>query len=305
MTARSQDAAPAGRRGPLDRPWLLLVLPPLFWAGNAVIGRAVAGEVPPIALAFWRWTVGMLVLLPFAWGALRADWPLLRRHWRMMLVLATLGVAAFNTFLYLGLETTTVLNAVMLQSAMPVLIALFGVPILGERVGPVQAGGIALSLAGAVWLITHGEPARALEAGFGRGDLWVLAAVVCYALYTVLVRLRPPVGQLTLLTATFALGALELLPLYLAETVSGRPLPVTPASLGAIAYVAVFASILAYFCFNRSVQLSGASRAGMAIHLVPVFGALLSILLLGEEPRAYHAIGMALIAAGIVVARRG
>ena len=280
------------------------MLPPLFWSGNFVLGRAVAGEVPPIALAFWRWGLGALIVLPFAWHHLPRDLPALRRQWRLVLLLSAIGIAVFNTFVYIGLNTTTALNAVMMQSAMPVLIVLMSFLLVGEKITPLQAAGIAVSLAGAVTLVARGDLTVLLTLAFNTGDLWVLAAVISYAGYTALVRRRPPVHPMIFLLATFATGALMLLPFYAWETLNGRPLQVTPVSIAAIGYVAVFPSILAYLAWNRSVELVGANRTGLSVHLMPVFGSLLAIAFLGETPQIFHAVGIALIAAGILLANR-
>ncbi|TCZ65406.1 DMT family transporter [Roseicella aquatilis] len=292
------------RRGLLDRPWLLMMLPGLFWAGNAIVGRAVAGEVPPIALAFWRWVLGSAILLPFAWPHLRHDLPRIRRAWPIMLTLSVFGIALFNTMLYVAAQSTTALNIVMLQSSMPVLIVLASFLLFRERVGLRQGIGITVSLLGALTLVTQGDPAMLAGLALNRGDLWMLAAIVSYALYTALLRRRPAVHGLSFAAALFTTGAVLLLPFYAAETLSGRPLPLGAPALLAILYVAVFASVLAYLGYNRAVALLGANTAGLAVHLVPVFGTLLAVVLLGEVPRLYHAIGIALIGFGIWLAQR-
>jgi len=301
MTA---PAAPPARHGVFDQAWLLLMLPPLFWSGNFILGRFVAGEVPPVALAFWRWTLGALITLPFAWRHLRRDWPVFRRHWPMVLLLSALGIAAFNTLVYIGLGSTTALNGVMMQSAMPVLIVLMSFFLFGDTITVVQMAGIAVSLTGALTLIAQGDPAVLAGLRFAVGDLWIFAAVLAYAAYTALLRKRPTVHGLSFVVVTFAIGALMLLPLYVWEGMSGHPLRLTPVSVGAIAYVSIFPSILAYLCFNRAAALIGPNRTGLSIHLMPVFGSLLAILFLGEQPHWYHAAGIALIAAGILLATR-
>ncbi|WP_029009121.1 DMT family transporter [Azospirillum halopraeferens] len=301
----------AGTTGParpaaglFAQPWLLLMLPPLFWSGNFVLGRAVADAVPPVALAFWRWALGALIVLPFAWPHLRRDLEVLLAHRWIVLVLSALGIACFNTFVYIGLADTTALNAVMMQSAMPVLIVAMSFMLFREPVAPLQGLGIAVSLAGALTLIARGDPATLAGLRFNTGDLWIIAAVLAYAAYTALLRRRPAVHGLSLLAATFTLGAAMLLPVYLAESLGGRPLAVNAVSLGSIAYVAVFPSILAYLCFNRAVAVIGANRTGLSIHLMPVFGSLLAIGWLGERPHWFHGVGIALIAAGIALATR-
>jgi drug/metabolite transporter (DMT)-like permease len=299
-----QTTRAAPRRGRLDQPWLLMLLPALFWAGNAIVGRAVAGQVPPIALAFWRWVVGAAIVLPFAWPHLRRDLRAMLQAWPVMLVLSVLGIGVFNTTLYIAAQTTTALNIVMLQSSMPVLIVAASFLLFREWVTGRQALGIAVSLAGAVTLVTHGDLSVLARLDLNRGDVWMLAGILSYAVYTALLRRRPAVHGLSFVAATFVAGALLLLPLYLAETLSGRPLPLAPSSALAILYVALFASVLAYLSYNRAVALLGANTAGLAVHLVPVFGTILAILLLGEVPRLYHAIGILLIGTGIWLAQR-
>jgi drug/metabolite transporter (DMT)-like permease len=281
-----------------------MLLPGLFWAGNAIVARGIAGEVPPIALAFWRWAVAAVVILPFAWRHLARDVPKMRAHWPIMLLLTTLGISVFNTFLYIAAHTTTAINIVMLQTAMPIVVVLATFAIFRETVTAVQAAGIAASFAGTLILIAHGDPAVLLGLDFKRGDLWMLAAVVCYAVYTALLRLRPPVHGFSFAFASFALGAALLLPFYIAETILVGPLPVSAGSLTAIAYVAVFASVLAYMAFNRTVELLGANTAGLAVHLIPVFGIVLAVLLLGERLHPYHGVGITLIAVGLWLATR-
>jgi drug/metabolite transporter (DMT)-like permease len=291
-------------RGIADRAWVLMMLPGLFWAGNAIIGRAVVGEVPPVALAFWRWTVAAAIVLPFAMRHLRHDLRPMLRAWRIMLALSALGVGIFNTFLYVAAQTTTALNIVMLQTMMPVLVVPAAFLLAREPVGARPALGIAVSLAGALTLVTHGDLLALARLDLNSGDLWMLAAVASYAVYTALLRRRPAVHGLSFLVGSFAAGALMLLPFYAAETLSGRPFSLSVNSAAAVGYAAVFASILAYLSFNRAVALVGPSTAGLAAHLVPVYGTVLAVLLLGEEPRAHHGAGMALIAGGIWLAVR-
>lgn len=297
-------AKPASGKRLFDRLWLMMMMPPLFWAGNAIIGRAAVGVVPPVGLAFWRWTLGAAILLPFAWQHLRADRRVLAAHWPIVLLLTALGVGAFNTLLYLGLRTTTAMNGVMMQSAMPVIIVLMGVAFFRDRVRSAQWLGILVSLVGASVLISHGDPAALLQLQFNVGDILVFVAVVCYCAYTVLLRRRPDVHPLSFLVATFVGGAAMLFPFYLWETASGFPMPLSLQALGSIAYTALCASILAYLCFNRAVALAGAGVAGLSFHLMPVFGTVLAILILGERAQLYHGAGIALIAVGILLVTR-
>lgn len=303
-----QQNTPAPRRTWLaalaDEPRFLMLLPGLFWAGNAIVARSIAEHIPPIGLAFWRWTVAAVLIAPLAWPHLRRDVPQMARSWPVMLVLTALGISIFNTFLYVSAHTTTAINIVMLQTAMPIVVVIATFLIFRETLTGWQAAGIAASLAGALTLISHGDPAVLMTLDFKRGDLWMLAAVVSYAVYTALLRLRPPVQGLSFAFVTFALGATLLLPFYIAETVWVRPMPVSVESALAVGYVSIFASILAYLAFNRTVELLGANTAGLTVHLVPVFGTILAVLLLGEQLHAYNIVGIALIGCGLWLATR-
>ncbi len=285
-------------------PRLLMLVPGLMWAGNAIVARSVAAATPAIGLAFWRWTLAALLVLPFAWPHVRRDARALLASGPIMLVLSALGIAFFNTGLYTAAHETTALNIVMLQSSLPVMVVAASFILFRDSVTWNQGVGIAISLAGALVLISHGDPAVLEHFQFNGGDLWMLAACVSYALYTSMLRLRPHVHGLSFLFATFVLGALMLLPFYVHETLAGRPMPVSWHALLAVVYVALFASILAYLAFNRTVELLGANTAGLAVHLVPVFGTILAIGLLGEELHRYHLLGIGLIATGIALATR-
>lgn len=298
----ARRASPALQR--LGSPWLLMLVPGLVWAGNAIVARAVAGEVPPIGLAFWRWTLGALFVLPVAWPHLKHDARSLRAHWRIMLVLSAMGIAFFNSGLYLAARTTTALNILMLQTSIPVLIVLAGFLIFRETVTFQQGLGIALSLGGALTLIAHGDWHVLTKLDFNVGDLWMLAACLMYAGYTSLLRLRPHVHALSFLFASFCIGALLLLPLYVGETLIDTPMPLSRNALMAILYVAIFPSVLGYLAYNRTVAVLGASTAGLSVYLVPLFGTILAVLLLGERPEIYHAVGIGLIVLGILLAVR-
>ncbi|WP_295878985.1 DMT family transporter [uncultured Thiohalocapsa sp.] len=287
----------------LTRPpiWLLAALPPLFWAGNFVLARALHADLPPLALSFWRWTLALGLLLPFGLPALWRQRALLGRHWRLLLILALFGITGYNTLVYSGLQETTASNALLLSSATPVLIVALSFLLLGERLRLPVLLGLALSLAG-VWLIvSDGVPARLLHIGLSPGDAWVLVAALDWALYSVLLRRRPAgLSPVAFLTALVALGLPPLAGLYAWELSRGIGLTLNVANLAAIGYVALFPSVLAYVFWNRAVAELGANRTGQYMHLVPVFGILLGTLVLGERLAWFHALGAVLIAAGIL-----
>ncbi len=280
----------------------LLVLGTFFWSSNFVVGRALRDDIGPLALSFWRWFVACLVLLPFAWQYLRRDAPLLLQSWKRVTALAVLGISVFNTLVYLGLHSTTVVNGVLMQSAMPVVILLGSFVILGERVHWLRLVAVAISLGGVVVIVARGSIEALLALRINPGDVLIFIAVCLYALYSILLRGRPKVHPLSLLAATIGIGACFLLPAYAAELAITGPFQPTPTILTAIAYVAIFPSILSFLFFNRAVELIGANHAGHFLHLMPVYGSILAAIFLHETLHLYHVAGAALIAAGILVA---
>lgn len=286
--------------------YLLLVLTTLFWSGNFVLARAMHDSLPPVALSFWRWMLAGTVLAPFAWRRMLAALPLLKTHWRTVLPLALFGVAGYNTLAYQGLQSTPATNAGLLNAFIPILILLLGALFFGQHLGRIAIAGILVSLLGVLMLVGHGEPSRLAQFRFNPGDLWVLAAGLSWACYTLLLR-RLPAGlnRMALLMATIVLGVMVLCPAYLLESLSGRTLTVTVPHLLAILYVGLLPSVMAYLFYNHGVAKLGAARAGQFIHLMPVFVPLLSTLFLGEQLHLFHAAGIALIFAGIAVSSRG
>lgn len=280
---------------------LLLSLAVLFWAGNSIAGRALADTVSPFTLSFLRWFGALLLVTPFAWRGLKADAPELLRRWKMVLALALTGVASFGALLYVGLHTTTALNSVLLQAAIPPLVMLFAWVVLRERTSRWDVAGVALSLLGVIAVITQGRPWDVLHIGLTIGDGLILVGVALYAVYSLLLRRRPQVAPLSLLWATFAVSAVLLAPAWLGELATGQGGAFSWPAAAGVVYVAAFPSFFAYLFYNRGIELIGAARASQFLHLQPIFGALLAVLLLGERFLVYHALGAALIAAGIAL----
>jgi drug/metabolite transporter (DMT)-like permease len=284
--------------------YLLLSLTALFWAGNFVLGRGVHEHVPPIALAWTRWCLATLIILPFAIPHLKRDWPVIRASMPLLLFFGIVGVGAFNTLSYTGLNYTTALNGLVLQSSGPILIILASFFIFGDRISQRQAIGITLSLTGVLVMVARGNPDVLAGFELNRGDLLLIAALVLWGLYTAYLRKRPPIHWLSFTATTFFIGAAINTPFFVWEHLSVRQLQLDTQTIAAIAYVSIFPSVLAYICFNRGVELIGANRAGVCLHLVPLFGAVLAITLLGEAPRIYHFLGIAFILAGVSIAAR-
>ena len=281
---------------------LLLALAVLSWAANSVVGRAMAGTVPPMALSFWRWVFAFLAVTPLAWPHLKGDWRELVRGWPMVVVLGASGVAGMGAFVYLGVQSTTALNSILLQAAMPPIVLLFGRLLLRDRTSAGQALGVGLSLLGVVVIICQGRPWNLLDLRLNPGDALILTGVLLYSGYSLLLRFRPKVHPLSWLWATFAVAVLVIAPFYAAELVDGRSFALGFKAAWGIGFVALFPSVLAYLFYNRGVELIGVGRASQFMHLMPVFGAVMAVALLGESFHLFHAAGLALIAAGIATA---
>jgi drug/metabolite transporter (DMT)-like permease len=272
----------------------------LCWAGNWVVGRAIHEQVPPFTLNFWRWTGSLLLILPVAWTSLRGQWRLMLRHWKWVLPMAAIASAIFQSMVYLGLQSTTALNGALIIALVPVLVVAIAAAILGDRIGARQGLGILVSLAGAVVVIVRGDLAVLRALAFNPGDLWILAAVPIWALYTVLLK-RWPAGldRMSFLAVMALVGVAVQSPFFAWELAAGRHMVVTPASVAAIAYTAVFASFLAFVFYNAALQRTSATVAGPFHHLHPAFTALLGIAFLGERIGWHHAAGVACIVLGL------
>jgi drug/metabolite transporter (DMT)-like permease len=282
--------------------WTLLVLANLLWAGNIVLGRGMVGMVPPIALAYWRWTGAFLIAIGFAWPYLRRDWRVLLGRWRLMLVLSATGIATYNTMSYIGLTSTTALNVLLLQSAGPLIIILWAFALFGDRPSIWQAAGVVVSLIGVAVIAAHGSLESLLHLSLNRGDVWILVAMLIYGVYAALFRVRPATHPMSFLVATMGIGSMMILPFYLWEVAEGARIEGGLPAWLALAYIAVFPSFIAYLFFNRGIELIGAARSGQSWHLMPVFGSILAVVFLGEQFHIYHAVGIALIAGGFVLA---
>src|SRR5882724_2852581 len=305
MSASNQTSHKASPgRWLANQPYLLLSITALCWAGNAIVGRLAAGHIPPVTLSFLRWSFAFLLILPFAWKHMVRDWSAIRGRLGIMIVLSITGIGAFNTLQYWALEHTQALNTLLLQSAAPLIVAVWSLMLLGVRLTLAQAAGVMLSMAGVFVILLHGDLTTLSKIDFNIGDLIFIVALAIFGIYSVLSLKRPDIHGLSFVAFTFGAGAACLIPLFIWELFARPPMQIDTANLLSLAYVALFPSTIAYLCFNRGVQLIGANRAAPFFHVVPVFGTVMSIVFLGEHPQAFHFIGFALVLAGVFVASR-
>ena len=281
-------------------PYLLLTLTALFWSGNMVLGRGIRADVPPMALAFWRWAIAFMLVLPLALPHFKSQWPLLKQGWKPVLILGLIGVGGYNTFAYIALQYTSATNAVLLNSFIPVATIAISWAFLGKHLKRIEGMGVIVSLCGALTIVARGDLNVLLHLNLNLGDAWMLLAVAVWAIYTVGLAWRPSgVHPMLMLAAMTAVGLAAMFPAYLWEMASGRQINVYPGSLASLAYVGIFPSFLGYIFYNRGVAEVGASKASLFIHLMPVFGTILSAIFLSEIPLWYHYFGIGLIFCGI------
>ncbi len=284
-------------------PFLALTVGAAFWGGTWPVARSLIEAVPPATLAFSRWAVAVVILLPFTLLPLirhRSD--LKREFWRIAFISAC-GVAGFNALIFKGLHTTTAINGALINAATPIYIVLLSLIGIGEKSRWKQIAGVAVSLPGLVLIITRGAPERILTLQLVEGDLWVAGAMFLWALYNIYVRHWPTkVPPLAFITATGAISLVLLAPFVALEAMQGMEMRLTRGALGGMIYLGVFASVGSYIVWNFGVRRIGAGPASLFQYLIPVFAAVFSVLLIDESVQGYHVIGAVLIVAGIWVA---
>ena len=281
--------------------YILLVLCVLFWSANFVIGRFVAGNIEPIELAFFRWFGVFLVTLPFLLWRLEKIVQALKHHFFILVLLAILGIAGFNTFLYVGLRETTATNALLINSSIPILILVLSFFILKTHISRIQLSGIVLSTLGVIFLVLKGDMRMLFTLDFNQGDLWVIISSLCWATYSVLVKFRPPLlSSFEFFTTIVFLGVLILAPLYLVQGYSWeREVMLVGRYWWIIGYVVLFTSIASYYMWHKGIATIGADKTGQFTHLMPLFGSVLAYLILGETLQWYHLGGAGFIGVGI------
>lgn len=304
-----QDRSPSVSRQDLasrgfGNAYLLLILTMLFWAGNSVVARGVHEMVPPLALAWLRWTLATLLILPFAWPHLKRDRAVIAANWPILLLLGSLGTGLFIALYYYGISKTSAINALIINSAVPIFIPLATFMMYGERIGRLPAMGIAVSMLGVLIILSKGDLGVIASLDLNEGDLWVLASMGVWSVYTALLRKQPPIHWLSFAAIAFAVASMVNLPIFIGEHLLYRQIHLTWEAVAAIAYVATLPSLVAQVFYIRGVELIGGNRAGVFMHLIPMFGAILAIAFLGEVLHLFHLAGFAFILGGVWLASR-
>lgn len=285
--------------------YVLLLVTTLLWGGNAVAGKLAVGHVSPMTLVFFRWVMAVVILLPIGGRAFVEDWPIIRRHLFLLLVLGACGFSLFNVIFYAALNYTTAINVSIEQASMPILIIVANFLFFRLRIGWLQGLGVLLTIVGVALTASHGNPSQLLKLNLNFGDAIMLVAVVLYSGYSVGLRLKPALQWQSLMLALSIAALVVSVPFFVWEVASGTATFPDPAGWAITLYTALGASVISQLTYIRGIELIGANRAGLFINLVPIFGTLLSILILGEEFHVYHAIALALVFGGIWLAEHG
>jgi len=278
-----------------------MILPPLFWAGNFVVGRAVSDQHAPIGLSFWRWFLASLILLPFVIKPIWQQQHIIKQHFWQIFLLAVLSISAFNSLAYIALQTTSATNATLLNSFIPIFILVISGFFLKENISKTQVLGVLVSLAGVFVILTRLDNTVISNLEINQGDLWMLVATLDWALYSILLKYLRPKGlnPMPFLGIMMIIGTLVLIPILLINPFNEAPIIWNNDMIKALAYIAIFPSIISYLAWNYGIQKLGPSLGGQFIHLMPLFGALMAVVFLGEQIQLYHLVGGICIALGL------
>ena len=282
---------------------ILLIASSFFWSGNFFSGKiAFLSDLSPFKLSFFRWILALLILLPFTYAQIIKDLEYYKKNILLMTIISILGVTIFNSFTYISLQTTMVINSTLMASVAPVMMIGFSWLIFRTKTTTLQFTGIVLSLLGAFAIILKGDLMNLYNLYFTAGDLWMLGAVVSWCLYSVLLKkIDSKTSQLANLEVMIIIGVIFIIPFYIMESFNSTYLPSTGLDLAIIGYVAVFASIVAFFSWNKGVSIIGPNRASLFLHLIPVFSAIWGISFLNEKFAFFHVIGVLFILSGIIL----
>jgi drug/metabolite transporter (DMT)-like permease len=287
-------------------PHFLLVLATILWGGNFVIGRAITDSMPPFTLSLLRWCAALIIFLPFAWPHLKKEHAQLKKNWLILILMSITGIAGFNSLLYLALHYTTSINASLVNTSTPIVIYILSFFILREQLNRNQMIGTVLSLAGLFFILSKGSLAVLVNFSFNFGDFIVLAAVVCWSIYSILIKRYTGIlpGYSTFLVCT-AVGILVLLPFAFYETfILNIPIVWSNSSVFTILYTGVFASIVAFISWNTAVVRVGANKAGIFLNLIPVFAVIFAVLFIGEKIMWFQLAGGLSVIAGVYLSAR-
>ncbi len=287
------------------QPYLLMSVTIVFWSANTVIGRSIAGHLPPITFSFVRWIGGFIVILPFAARYLRQDWPIISRNIGFLCLLAASGLAYNSAMLFYGLKSTTAINSLILQAISPLLIAGWSFALYRSGLSRVQLLAMVIAVSGVLFVVTRGDFDVIRNFHFNSGDLWILGGSTVYGFHAAVLRNRPALHSLSFFAVMFFLAAVMTVPLVIGELAQPQPMNVNAVYIGALIYIILGPSIASNFLFMRSIDLIGPHQASIFLYLMPLIGAVMAMIFLGERPQLFHLAGFVLIIGGVILSTRG
>lgn len=285
--------------------YLCAIAATIFWSGNFTVARGVSENIPPISLAFWRWTIAVLILIPFAYKPLIKDWNIIKNNYIYLIITSALGVSLFNTLIYIAGHSTTVLNMSLIAITFPIFIILISRFIYNELITLNKGLGIILVVSGITTLITKGDLSLLKNIAFSAGDLWMLLAAITFAAYSILIKHKPDqLGMRAFQLSTFSIGLLILFPFYLWEsaTTNFQIKAISQTTFYSIFYLGIFASIFSYILWGKSVEIIGPTKSSIIYYTLPIFSGILAYVLLGEAIESLHLLSMLLIVTGVLIA---
>lgn len=283
-------------------PYILLVIATMFWGGNFVIGRGFSEVMSPFTLSLFRWIIAFVCLLPFGWKQLINNSSLWKKEWKPILLMSLTGITGFNTLVYIGLHYTTSINATLVNATAPAFITLLSFFLLRERLALPHYIGMSLSIFGVFWIISRGSIEAVLSLSFNRGELWIIVAVISWALYSILVKKHaykfPGYGLFQL---KILLGIIVLFPFGVYEWIFVQPVQITFKTGIGLLYLGLCASIISFICWNKAVAELGPGKASPFLNLIPLFASVSAILFLDEKLYTSQMIGAFFILVGVFI----
>jgi drug/metabolite transporter (DMT)-like permease len=288
-----------------SRAYFYLSVTALFWGANSVAGKLAVGHVSPMVLTTYRWILALIIILAFMLPQVKRDWPMIRKHWLQLLLYGIFGFTAFNALLYSALGYTSAINAVIEQAGIPMLIFVFNFVLFRIQASIAQIVGFTVTLIGVLITAAHGEFSALAALEFNFGDALMLCAVIVYAAYTVSLRWKPDLHWQSFIAAPAFGALLSAIPLLFWELSRGAAIFPDTTGWAIVLYAGIFPSLLSQVLYVRGVEMIGANRAGLFINAIPVFGTILSVLLIGETLYPFHVVALLLVLGGIAIAEWG
>jgi drug/metabolite transporter (DMT)-like permease len=282
----------------------LAIIATIVWSGNFIVARGVIAQIPPVSLAFYRWLMASLIILPIGWSKFRQEQTLIRKHWKYLLWVAFSGITLYNTFLYVAGHYSPAINlALIATTTSPVMAIALAAIFLKEKIGPLRLTGLLICIAGILLLLSKGNLDTLLGFHFSRGDWWLLAGALCFAIYNTLVKRKPAgISATSFLVCIFCAGTLMLSPAYIYEVSTTPPVRFDAPLLGIIVYLGLGACVISYLCWNAAIGILGAARTSLFGNLIPIFSTLEAVLILNEKITLIHALSGGLVISGLVLA---